>query len=102
MALSVGTGGGPVWLNNGVGGPPATILGRPVVISEKVENLGDQGDINFIDFSYYLIGDRQSMTVASSEHFRFQNGETSRSEEHTSQLQSIMRISYAVFCLQTK
>jgi HK97 family phage major capsid protein len=77
MALSVGTGGGPVWLNNGVGGPPATILGRPVVISEKVENLGDQGDINFIDFQYYLVGDRQAMTVASSEHFRFQNGETS-------------------------
>lgn len=77
MALSVGTGGGPVWLNNGVGGPPATILGRPVIISEKVENLGDQGDINFIDFSYYLVGDRQAMTVASSEHFRFQNGETS-------------------------
>src|SRR3546814_5569124 len=25
-----------------------------------------------------------------------------RSEEHTSELQSIMRISYAVFCLQTK
>lgn len=77
MALSVGTGGGPIWLNNGVGGPPATILGRPVVISEKVENLGDQGDINFIDFQYYLVGDRQAMTVSSSEHFRFQNGETS-------------------------
>ena len=77
MALSVGTGGGPVWLNNGVGGPPATILGRPVIVSEKVENLGDQGDINFIDFNYYLVGDRQAMTVASSEHFRFQNGETS-------------------------
>ena len=77
MALSVGTGGGPIWLNNGVGGPPATILGRPVVISEKVENLGDQGDINFVDLSYYLVGDRQAMTVSSSEHFRFQNGETS-------------------------
>ncbi len=77
MALSVGTGGGPVWLNNGVGGPPATILGRPVVISEKVENLGDKGDINFIDFNYYLVGDRQAMTVSSSEHYRFQNGETS-------------------------
>src|SRR3546814_10432209 len=25
-----------------------------------------------------------------------------RSEEHTSELQSLMRISYAVFCLQTK
>src|SRR3546814_4674246 len=28
--------------------------------------------------------------------------ETSRSEEHTSELQSLMRISYAVFCLQKK
>ncbi len=77
MALSVGTGGGPIWLNNGVQGPPATILGRPVVISEKVSALGNEGDVNFIDFSYYLVGDRQAMTVSSSEHFRFQNGETS-------------------------
>src|SRR3546814_5924554 len=30
---------------------------------------------------------------------RFQ---TDRSEEHTSELQSLMRISYAVFCLQKK
>src|SRR3546814_10063297 len=27
---------------------------------------------------------------------------TARSEEHTSELQSLMRISYAVFCLKTK
>src|SRR3546814_3787098 len=29
-------------------------------------------------------------------------GEAVRSEEHTSELQSLMRISYAVFCLQKK
>src|SRR3546814_1569249 len=29
-------------------------------------------------------------------------GPTRRSEEHTSELQSLMRISYAVFCLKTK
>src|SRR3546814_3867127 len=29
-------------------------------------------------------------------------GSTSRSEEHTSELQSLMRISYAVFCLKKK
>src|SRR3546814_7650723 len=28
--------------------------------------------------------------------------ETTRSEEHTSELQSLMRISYAVFCLKKK
>src|SRR3546814_9864415 len=29
-------------------------------------------------------------------------GESNRSEEHTSELQSLMRISYAVFCLKKK
>src|SRR3546814_2126167 len=29
-------------------------------------------------------------------------GTAARSEEHTSELQSLMRISYAVFCLKTK
>src|SRR3546814_5670302 len=31
-----------------------------------------------------------------------QSGQWSRSEEHTSELQSLMRISYAVFCLKKK
>src|SRR3546814_6409453 len=31
-----------------------------------------------------------------------QAGRTERSEEHTSELQSLMRISYAVFCLKNK
>src|SRR3546814_9958467 len=30
------------------------------------------------------------------------NGRQNRSEEHTSELQSLMRISYAVFCLKKK
>src|SRR3546814_1852491 len=33
-------------------------------------------------------------------HFEAEEGD--RSEEHTSELQSLMRISYAVFCLKTK
>src|SRR3546814_9949258 len=32
----------------------------------------------------------------------FDDSFTSRSEEHTSELQSLMRISYAVFCLKKK
>src|SRR3546814_4491159 len=35
-------------------------------------------------------------------HTNFKNKVVSRSEEHTSELQSLMRISYAVFCLKTK
>src|SRR3546814_3798733 len=32
----------------------------------------------------------------------FQHVQSGRSEEHTSELQSLMRISYAVFCLKKK
>src|SRR3546814_9196898 len=34
--------------------------------------------------------------------FRPKIGQSARSEEHTSELQSLMRISYAVFCLKKK
>src|SRR3546814_8030115 len=33
---------------------------------------------------------------------KYAGGERRRSEEHTSELQSLMRISYAVFCLKKK
>src|SRR3546814_10870792 len=35
-------------------------------------------------------------------HYRDQGARDGRSEEHTSELQSLMRISYAVFCLKKK
>src|SRR3546814_2409582 len=35
-------------------------------------------------------------------HFGQVRGAATRSEEHTSELQSLMRISYAVFCLKKK
>src|SRR3546814_4268359 len=35
-----------------------------------------------------------------AEQYRAQSGRDHRSEEHTSELQSLMRISYAVFCLK--
>jgi HK97 family phage major capsid protein len=76
MALSVGTGGSAIWLQNGVDGPPMTILGRPVIVSEKAKTLGAQGDVNYVDLSYYLIGDRQSMSATSSPHFKFSSDRT--------------------------
>lgn len=76
MALAVGTGGSAIWLNNGVVGPPMTILGRPVIFTEKVPKLGTVGDINFVDFGFYLIGDRQAMSATSSQHYKFANDVT--------------------------
>src|SRR3546814_5280615 len=40
--------------------------------------------------------------IFSSDWQRTASQLTSRSEEHTSELQSLMRISYAVFCLKKK
>ncbi len=73
MALQVGTGGSAIWLNNGVVGPPMTILGRPVIFTEKAPTLGSAGDLNFVDFGFYLIGDRQVMSAMSSPHYKFGN-----------------------------
>src|SRR3546814_6995198 len=45
---------------------------------------------------------RSSTTVSATGSLPERSAMASRSEEHTSELQSLMRISYAVFCLQTK
>lgn len=78
MALSVGTGGGPILMGFGGGtdAPPMNILGRPVIFTEKVPKLGDAGDVSFVDFGFYLIGDRQTMTARSSEHRKFEEDKT--------------------------
>jgi HK97 family phage major capsid protein len=76
MALSVGTGGAPVMLVNAAGPGPATMLGLPIVVSEKAGRLGDRGDISLVDLSYYLVGDRQVMSADSSTDYRFGNDQT--------------------------
>src|SRR3546814_2818220 len=49
-------------------------------------------------------GDRARLrrAVDGALHGRDLSGREDRSEEHTSELQSLMRISYAVFCLKKK
>lgn len=76
MALSVGTGGSPVMVANVAAGPPVTIYGRPLIVTEKLSALGTQGDLAFVDLSYYLVGDRQTMTASSSVDYRFANDQT--------------------------
>ncbi len=79
MSLAVGTGGSAVWITNyttAVGAPPATIFGRPLIISEKMRSLGTLGDLAFCDFSYYVIGDRMQMALTSSEHVAFATDQT--------------------------
>src|SRR3546814_4658949 len=60
---------------------------------------------NLIKLGRYVL--RHDTTVFVDEHedgadHRFLAVHAARSEEHTSELQSLMRISYAVFCLKQK
>lgn len=79
MALSIGTGGmalGPIAGTNGTGAPTLSLLGRPIIISEKVSNLGTAGDVNFVDFAQYLVGDRMQMEAEQSTDYKFGNDMT--------------------------
>src|SRR3546814_5301381 len=60
--------------------------------SERVDRTVDVVD----DEPRLAVHDRLVRTAAAPRHRRH------RSEEHTSELQSLMRISYAVFCLKKK
>src|SRR3546814_9634219 len=48
------------------------------------------------------IGTARAQAALQLRHRRGQDEDADRSEEHTSELQSLMRISYAVFCLTKK
>lgn len=70
----------PLWLNQmSIAGEPVyTLLGRPLIVSEKVPsnlagNTTQPGALTFVDFSYYLIGDRQTMQVSTSDEYKFAN-----------------------------
>jgi len=76
MSRSVGTGGSAVMMNNMAGSAPASLYGRPLIMSEKCQTLGTAGDLFFVDFGYYVVADRQSLSMAASPHVRFQNDET--------------------------
>src|SRR3546814_1379075 len=53
-------------------------------------------------FRKALRSPRGAATRGRADHRRARDNAEPRSEEHTSELQSLMRISYAVFCLKKK
>jgi HK97 family phage major capsid protein len=69
----------PLWLQamSAAEGVQYSLLGRPLIVTEKQPALGSTGDLAFIDWGYYLIGDRQTMQVSNSEHYKFANDLTS-------------------------
>jgi HK97 family phage major capsid protein len=77
MALSVGTGGSAVWITDAHGAPQLTLLGRPVIMTEKTPGvLGDQGDLSLVDFGFYLVGIRDNLMIDTSDHVKFTSDQT--------------------------
>lgn len=77
MALTVGTGGSAVWIMDAKGAPQLTLLGRPVIMTEKTPSaLGGQGDLSIVDFGFYLIGRRDAMSIDTSPHVKFTSDQT--------------------------
>ena len=73
MALAVGTGGVPLWMPAGglSGLPYQTLMGKPLIFTEKCQTLGTAGDIALVDLSQYIIGEKGGLQVATSIHFKF-------------------------------
>lgn len=55
--------------------PAMTLMGRPVYFTEKMPALNTLGDFGLLDFQQYLVGDRQNLEIAVSEHFKFQTNQ---------------------------
>src|SRR3546814_8674623 len=78
---------------------PATVFAQqtpdPARLQADVEKLVSFG-------TRHTLSDPDHPTRGIGAARRWFAGELNRSEEHTSELQSLMRISYAVFCLKKK
>src|SRR3546814_6825708 len=98
-------GGGRVIINR-IGGRDEGEL-APAELDELTYLLESGSDrIGMLDFQAsatdYVPRQRQNATLAELMESAERVEQGVRSEEHTSELQSLMRISYAVFCLKKK
>jgi HK97 family phage major capsid protein len=57
-------------------GVPDRLLGVPIFFTDKLPAVGSKGDIMLCDFSYYVIGDRQTITLDSDTSHKFRTHET--------------------------
>lgn len=55
---------------------PSTLNGRPIIFNEHMSGLGSRGDVVLVDWMYYLIGDRQALSMMASPHERFSSNQT--------------------------
>jgi len=76
FAMDTGTAGYPLGVTNIANSPVFTLFGRPLIVTEKLPTNSSADGLMFVDLSYYLVGDRQAVSLDFSEHSRFMNDET--------------------------
>ena len=74
--VQLGTNNIQVWHGELAKRIPSTLNGRPIIINEHMSCKGTEGDMALVDWRMYLIGDRQAMSMAASEHSRFSKNQT--------------------------
>jgi len=73
IALTASSSAAVTWIGDFRNGMPATLLGLPIVFSEKMVASGSAFDVLLADFGYYVIGNRNEISIAYSEHYKFAN-----------------------------
>lgn len=71
LAFPVGVGGMPVYLPASSMGTLATLKGRPIIENDNCAALGTVGDINFVDFSQYMMIRKGGVLADTSMHVQF-------------------------------
>jgi HK97 family phage major capsid protein len=69
------TAGYVVYIDNAREKPAMVLFGIPVVVTEKLPALNVLGDVLLMNLRHYVIGDRQQIEVAFSEHVAFLNNQ---------------------------
>jgi len=67
--------GNVVFISNAREKPVMVLFGIPVVVSEKLPALNTLGDVLLLDLRHYVIGDRQQIEIAYSDHVAFLNNQ---------------------------
>src|SRR3546814_9958195 len=73
-------------------------INRMMTFDSVKLRLDREQPMTFLEFNYMILQGYDFRHLSKERGVRLQM----RSEEHTSELQSLMRISYAVFCLKKK
>ena len=75
LSFPVGVGGVPVYLPATAAGTIDTLRGKVIIESDQCSELGDLGDINFVDLSQYLLITKGGVQAATSMHVQFLTAE---------------------------